>query len=534
MEQGPSVWAKAQVWGVRSAYAAVVALFILTLVRLYEPNVGFSYLVTFGAKQNLPQLSEFKHLNYFLQNDGAGYDAQYYAQIAMHPSLREPELKRAIDSLPYRARRILIGWSSYVMGLGQPAWILEAYALQNVIAWVALAVLLLRWLPPVSWTNVLRWGGVLFGAGMCLSLRHALIDGPSLLLTAIAVWCVECNRPWLATAVLALSGLGKETNLLAGTALADPSERSWRSVRTLGLRAVLIGVPLAAWLIYIHLVVGPAIDLGVRNFNWPLLSYVTRWRHTVAGLIHWSGWQLDTAIASLLMLIALTTQALFFLLRPRPREIWWRVGVCFALLMIVLGTAVWEGYPGAAARVLLPMQLAFNLAVPRLRRWWIVLILGNLTLFNAADFLEPTAGYGYRVHGPTEWQTSEDGREKLRIKFDRVWFEAERRGSRYWRWSRGDASFTITNPRHAPVHATLTFYLDALDDQSAKVISGDRVLWSTPAGGREARVELKALELPPGDTTIRIESSEPKKTAANTEARPLAFALRDFEIHVGP
>lgn len=533
MEAGANHWTRWRRWGVRTAYAAVIALFVLAMARFYEPGAGFSYLVTFGAKQNLPQLSEFKRLNYFLQNDGAGYDAQYYAQIAMHPSLRDPELKRAVDSLPYRARRILIGWSSYVMGLGRPAWILQAYALQNAIAWCALAILLLRWLPPESWTNVLRWSGILFSAGMCLSLRHALIDGPSLLLIAIGVWCVEKNRPWLATGVFALSGLGKETNLLAGAALADPRERNWRAAGRLALRAVLVAAPLVLWLIYIHDVVGPAIDVGARNFNWPFLSYITRWRHTLAGL-HLPGWEKEAAFASLFVQIALTTQALFLLLRPRPTEVWWRVGACFALLMIVLGTAVWEGYPGAAARVLLPMQLAFNLLVPRTRRWWVVLVLGNLTLFNAPDYLQPTAGYGYRVRGPHELRVSEDGAETLRLKFDRNWFEAERRGSRYWRWARDDASFTILNPRHASVHAALSFYLDSLDGRPAKVLTGEKVLWSTPNGGKEIRVELNSIELPPGETTLRIETPAPPKSGDGTDPRTLTFALRNLEVRVAP
>ena len=77
----------------------------------------------------------------------------------MHPSLRDPALKKAVDSLPYRARRILIGWSSYVMGLGRPAWILQAYALQNILSWFALAAVLLRWFPPRNWSNVLGGAG---------------------------------------------------------------------------------------------------------------------------------------------------------------------------------------------------------------------------------------------------------------------------------------------------------------------------------------------------------------------------------------
>ena len=59
--------------------------------------------------------------------------------------------------------------------------------------------------------------------------------------------------------------------------------------------------------------------------------------------------------------------------------------------MIFLGAAVWEGYPGAASRVLLPMTLAFNILVPRGWKWWGVLLLGNLSVFATYDTLRAPA-----------------------------------------------------------------------------------------------------------------------------------------------
>ena len=46
-----------------------------------------------------------------------------------------------------------------------------------------------------------------------------------------------------------------------------------------------------------------------------------------------------------------------------------RVGVAYVVLMVVLGPDVWGGYPGAALRVVLPMTIAFNLLLPRTRRF---------------------------------------------------------------------------------------------------------------------------------------------------------------------
>jgi len=53
-------------------------------------------------------------------------------------------------------------------------------------------------------------------------------------------------------------------------------------------------------------------------------------------------------------------------------------GASYAVLMIFLGDAVWESYPSAAARVLLPMTVAFNILVPRGKWWPILLVVGNL------------------------------------------------------------------------------------------------------------------------------------------------------------
>jgi len=200
--------------------------------------------------------------------------------------------------------------------------------------------------------------------------------------------------------------------------------------------------------------------------------------------------------------------------------------------MIVLGTAVWEGFPGAAVRVLLPMQLAFNVLVPRTRRWLAVLLLGNLSLLCATDFLQPTAGYGYRLNGPAELLVSPDGNESARVTFDRAWFEAERRSDRYWRWARGDAGFVIINPRPQPVIAAMSFYIDGLDRRRANLRRGDHVLWSGMIGEGDARVELTDIELAPGENAFELTTDRLPKELGSADARDLAFALRNLEIRV--
>lgn len=523
-------WNRRAIW---TAYAATVGLFLWAFARFYDPIGGFAYLIDFGTKQNLPQISAMQPLNYSLQNDGYGYDAQYYVQIAMHPSLREPELASAIDAPAYRARRILFGWTAYVLGAGRPAGILQAYAVQGAIAWLVLAVVLLRWFPATSWENLFRWAGVLFCGGMCVSLRNALVDGPSLLLIAAGVWCVEKNRPWLATAVFGLSGLGRETNVLGAASLADPGRRTARDWLRLVVRAALVAAPLAVWLVYVQLTLGKSMDAGARNFDPPLMAFLGKWRDTLAGLAV-PGREGEPARLSLWLMIAVTVQAGFILARPSWRQPWWRVGACYAALMVVLGASTWEGDPGAAGRLLLPLQLAFNVLVPRGRAWLVVLALGNLTLIGVPAMMQPPVGDGYVLNIAPK--VAEAG-TNVRVVFDRAWFGAENRNGRTWRWAKGTGKMTVINSGAAPAALRLEFHLDCLPGDRREmgvVFRGQEVWRGMVAGDMPDAIVLSDLVLPPGPSVVTIESGGKSILADARDGRSLAFALRDLKVSLVP
>jgi hypothetical protein len=61
--------------------------------------------------------------------------------------------------------------------------------------------------------------------------------------------------------------------------------------------------------------------------------------------------------------------------------------VAYALLMTVLGPAVWEGDPGAMSRVLVPMTIAFNVLLFRGRWSWTFWCLGNLSVLHGLDVM---------------------------------------------------------------------------------------------------------------------------------------------------
>ncbi len=511
------------------AYLAVAGLLAWAMVRLHDPGLGFNQLVHFAAQQ--PEVAEIRALNVLRERAGEGYDGQYYVQLAMHPLPDRPELSEAIDNLPYRARRILLCWTAYVLGRGRPADIFAVFVTQNFVAWGLLAVLLLHWFPPNRWDNLARWAGVLLGAGMCQSVDLALVDGPSLLLICLGVWCLESNRRWLAAGVFAISGLARETNLLAAAALVRPEERGKRPLGRLALQAVLVAAPLAGWLWYLHLRIGPAVDVGMKNFGVPLVSFLVHWRQVIAEVLPPrgpGGW----AVAELLATVALTTQFCFLLLRPRPAEAWWRVGVTFAVLMALLGSAVWAGHPGAAPRVLLPMQMAFNVLVPRTRRWIAVFVLGNLSLLAAPVYLAPTPGLGFGLGGAADLLVNAGGTQAARVEFDDRWYDAERGHGRYWRWSPVTAGFAIVNPQPVPVVASVSFFLDGADRRRATVTRNGVELWSGVIGHNGPRVDLPDIVLSPGDNRLIVGTDRPPVPAGRNDPRRLAFSVRDLDVRL--
>ncbi len=512
------------------AYAALLGVFLWTLGQFYIPGKGFSYFIAFGSNQEMQRLSKVRRLDYYVEKASDGYDAQYYVQIAMDPSLQNRELRQAVDSLPYRARRILFPALAHVFGLGRPEWILQAYALLNPVAWLLLAGLLLHWFPPRDWGDFVRWAGVLFSFGMCVSVRNALVDGPALLLLTTGVWLVARNRPWLSVVALAAGGLGKETGLLGAAALLPGQPRDRRGWGGAIFRGVVVAAPLALWLLYLTRLRGPTVDAGYRNFDWPFAAYGRKWQEAFAGLPEMT-WPDFGTFWSLLMLVALTVQFLVLVLRPRWQETWWRVGASYALLMIFLGDAVWEGYPGASSRVLLPMQVAFNVLVPAGRGWMTVLILGNLTFFSTPGALHVPAGEGYWLKGPRELLDGSGG-SVVAVDFDDAWYGTENGRGSFWRWVDGPGTITLGNPHARPLQFRLRFGLTAVNERIVRVILNGTTLWSGEVSARNTvELTLSDLVMLPGGNRLEFGTDRPGATVEN-DPRTLAFCVHDLRFDV--
>ncbi len=514
---------------------ALASVFLFFVARFRAPGKGFTTLINFGAAHASRYLPEVSPESTFFTPDSDGYDSQWYAQLALEPDLRDPRLEHAIDNLPYRARRILFCWTAYVLGMGQPRWILEAFALQNVVCWLLLGWLLLRWLPPTDWGNVLRWFFVQFSFGMAFSIRGALVDGPSLLLIASGVALLETGRPWLAALTLGVSGLGKETCILSGAALLEP-----RPVRDLGgwmktaARGLLVAAPLLLWTSYIIWIFGSGgTDAGSRNFALPFAEFWNKAETSFRELVS-DPPVFSYALGGALTVVSLATQLLFFALRPRWSDPWWRIGAAYCILMAVLGESVWEGYPSAAARVLLPMLLAFNLSVPKGPRWWAVLLLGNATLISTPNFvrlpigLEPTV-----LSAPQRLLAAADGTPQIAIELAGPWYHSEASLGDTWRWTGGAVEIVVRSEHDREVEATLSFGLNCRTERTITVAVGNHLIWEGTATPRRQEVAAEGIKLVPGETRIRIASDVGAGVFTDSsDRRPLDFRVLDLSLGI--
>lgn len=358
----------------------VLAYFFVAVAAHWRPTDGFASLVHFGrnfTETRLPELGAAELTTY----PAAGYDGQFYAQLAIRPDVTDPEVQRSIDNPRYRARRILLPLIAHVLGAGRPWVALQAYALLNVAAWLALAWWLHRRTAAQGLEGTLVWTCVLLSLGALESVQLALSDLPAtvLIVAAVAAWLV--GRRWLAVLALAAAGLTRETSALAAGLFTSPGGTragGWWSRLWLGAWAL---VPLAGWLAFLAWRV-PVGDHGVEgNFDWPGAAIV---RHLLlCGQMVVSGEPHLRHFFGPLAVLGLGYQSCYLLRRAFTDDsAWVRMAVPFAILFWFLGDWVWAGY-WAVARACLPMSIAFFLHLPRDRHLVWRLVLTSLCLPHA-------------------------------------------------------------------------------------------------------------------------------------------------------
>src|SRR5476651_1575943 len=130
------------------AYAGVVVGVIGLLFGFrYDARTGFTSLIRFGERWSIPPIPEMADVRVHIMHHHGGYDGQFYAYLALRAPWRFPESQANSDAVAYRARRILMPAAAYTFGGGKPWWVIHVYSLINPLSWLALAAVLLKWLP---------------------------------------------------------------------------------------------------------------------------------------------------------------------------------------------------------------------------------------------------------------------------------------------------------------------------------------------------------------------------------------------------
>jgi hypothetical protein len=508
-------------WLVRAAGLAAVGLFLVLVARFWHPVYRLTSFIQLDASNDDLKIQAFRELPIYVYRTTGGYDGLFYAQIAYDPTLRSPELISATDSLAYRGRRILPPALAWLLAAGQPSLIVHVYSLLNVAAWLALAALLWRILAVQDWRSWLGWAAVLFSAGALGSVRLALTDLIALVILAGGVFAAERNRERSGAGLVALAGLARETSLLA---LGGVIRRPWFT-RENFLRALFAVAPLALWLLYLRGQLG-GLNPGWGNFALPGVGLIGKWKDSLQAIAQGNPDHVSLAWTALLATAGLSVQLLFLATHRAPGDRWWCVGALYALMMLFLGNAVWEGFPGAFTRVLLPLALAFNVLAVRRRAALPWLLAGNLAVAAGIQmFLQPPTD-------PAELAAARSHGIGIVAQTESGWYGVEHTSRHRWSWSSGHGKLQMKTWPAMSSPWEFRGVLRSVAPCRVTVSQSGVVLWRGESGTAKTEFNFP-FTVHEGRSELEFATDSPGvPESSSPDARRLAFAVYDARLSV--
>jgi hypothetical protein len=349
----------------------VVAIPVGYVLGHYSPQTGFTSLILFGKDAQPQPMPEVKACHPAVM-PGVGYDGQFYAQVAIDPTLRNPNLKDGIAYPECCSTRILLPMLAYVGGWGNPWRILQVFAVLNLLFWLLLLFGMVHYLRPRTVREYLCLIAAVLTSGAMFSVARSLTDLPA---ATLAFYSAAFSGT-AATAALALALLTKETYLLSLPRLLEPVDRDRRAIAVMTARLAVAVLPLAVWYMYTHLHFGFR-KFDAPNLSWPgagLVDYLGRaWRHWYPNRIF-----SPRLSQELLAPLSLLVQIGYLLWRRDYKSPYWRMGIGFALGFLLLSPDVFiDQY--SFTRDVIPLTLAFNIGLMKEKR------AGFLVWFSAGN-----------------------------------------------------------------------------------------------------------------------------------------------------
>jgi len=360
---------RAPEWVRYTVCVACIGFILLALLGAYHAPYGFTDMLRYGSafEPNVPL--EVKQVRRRIFS-GPGYDGQFYADLAIDPTLRQKN-KRAFMDLPqYRSRRIFLPLCAYLAGRGNPSLTLNAYGVCNFFFWIGLVVLVFMRMRPSRIQEYACALAIVFSAGVTGSVLYALTDMPALVLLFTALLC-----PVIWPLALSAAVLTRETTIMFAPVFFIMEKLKNGSVMPGALKVCAALLPPMLWYAYcMKRIPEPVVMQHI--FGFPFLAML----HRLASIMHHFP---QTLYREQLMFFpvaaSLTTQMCFFFARRNFTDPLWLAGATGAVFIALMGYGPWMDY-GWVLRYSLPMTFAFNFLLakqcPRVFIAWF--IPGNL------------------------------------------------------------------------------------------------------------------------------------------------------------
>ncbi|HSI15240.1 MAG TPA: hypothetical protein VK961_24540 [Chthoniobacter sp.] len=302
-----------------------------------------------------------------------GYDGEFYAMIATDPLLLGAELKPALDIPSYRARRIVLPMLAWCAGLGNPHWILQCYAVANLLFWYLLLFGMVYFLKPATLRDYLCIGACCLTSGVLFSIQRALLDLPA---ATFSFFSAALSGEFAVVAV-ALAILTKDSYMMSLGVAFRPCSEPKESAGRLLLRLAMPLLPFIAWCSYVYGKWGAASQ--GQNFSWPMEGYAS------AFLRGWAAYQerhMLFPFTEMAAPVSLVIQIVYLLVVARSyRSPFWRIGAGFAIASLFLSSEVF-GEQMSFCRDTIMVTMAFNIGLMQNKpRWFLAwFVPGNLGL----------------------------------------------------------------------------------------------------------------------------------------------------------
>ena len=531
-------------WAFALVALAAFAFFLRVYVGIWTPEHGITKFLRVGREFDDRGTDLFRATPKFIDPYPAhrwGFDGQLYAEMALHPLLREPQLHRALDNPPYRAQRILLSWMAWLMGLGKPFWVLNAFAALNLIFWVGFAWLARRLFAPHGWTGLAGYAVTLVTCGVIESMQASLTDLPSftLILAALMVGGAA------GAGVLALAALARSTSLIGFVGLAEITPPWREALRKNIVRGVIAVGPMALWVGYVLWVFrGREVNFDGGNLALPFHGMMEKLAEfTVVaghGSIRWHRWLFELyksyELHALLTIISMLTQVVFLALHRDWRDPLWRWGAVVAVYFSCISFLSWESH-FTITRHALPMTLVFNLylAARPTKAWAIWFLLGNcfvpfgVRYFDGMrEFRSPPPLPEFVIEAPAAVAGA-----SLEARYTDGWSPQQWWPDATWRWARGERStIVLRNSSGRPVRAEFRFIARSFHLREFEVALAGKTVLQTRLPAARRVFALKALELPPGETPLTFVASGETSKADDGTPGEVMFKVENPQVIV--